>query len=78
MTGGYLNLARRPFVNTRPVKRLSLALWLLGGLLLLGNVTLFWSYLSGSTEKREDLVRMEEQVEHERQAVSRLEVRLAG
>lgn len=78
MNGGYLNLARRPFVNSRPVGRFSLALWILGGLLLLGNVTLFWSYLSGSTEKRAELDRMEEQVEHESRAVSRLEARLAG
>lgn len=78
MNGGYLNLARRPFLNTRPVNRLSLALWLLGAVLLLGNVTLFWSYLSGSTEKRADLARMEEQIEHERREVSRLDARLAG
>ncbi|HWM91624.1 MAG TPA: hypothetical protein VN493_12730 [Thermoanaerobaculia bacterium] len=74
----YLNLSRRPFLNTRPVTRVALVLWLLGGLLLLGNVTLFWNYLSGSTEKREELVRLEEQVEHEREAVSRLDARLAG
>ncbi len=74
----HLNLSRRPFLNTRPVTRLALLLGTLGGLLLLGNVTLFWNYLSGSTEKREELVRMEEQVERERAAVDRLEARLAG
>jgi Tfp pilus assembly protein PilN len=74
----HLNLSRRPFLNTRPVTRVALLLWVLGGLLLLGNVTLFWNYLSGSTEKREDLARMEEQVEREGEAVRRLEARLAG
>lgn len=74
----HLNLSRRPFLNTRPVTRVALALWVLGALLLLGNVTLFWNYLSGSTEKREELARLEEQVEREREAVSRLEARLAG
>lgn len=74
----HLNLSRRPFLNTRPVTRVALLLWGLGALLLLGNVTLFWSYLSGSTEKREELVRMEEQVERERESVGRLEARLAG
>ena len=74
----HLNLSRRPFLNTRPVTRVSLLLWALGALLLFGNVTLFWSYLSGSTEKREDLARMEEQVEREGEAVRRLEARLAG
>lgn len=75
---GHLNLSRRPFLNTRPVTRVALLLWTLGGLLLLGNVTLFWNYLSGSTEKREELARMEEQVEREQEAVGRLEARLAG
>jgi Tfp pilus assembly protein PilN len=75
---GHLNLARRPFVNARPVTRVALLLWVLGGLLLLGNVTLFWSYLSGSTEKREELARMREEVERERQAVDRLQARIAG
>lgn len=72
-----LNLSRRPFLNTRPVTRVALLLWALGGLLLLGNVTLFWNYLSGSTEKREELARMEEQVEHEGKMVRKLEADLA-
>lgn len=74
----HLNLSRRPFLNTRPVTRVSLLLWVLGALLLVGNVTLFWSYLSGSTDKREELARMEEQVERERESVGRLQARLAG
>lgn len=74
----HLNLSRRPFLNTRPVTRVALLLWALGALLLLGNVTLFWNYLSGSTEKRAELARMEQQVEKERESVGRLEARLAG
>lgn len=74
----HLNLSRRPFLNTRPVTRVALLLWALGALLLLGNVTLFWNYLSGSTEKREELARMEEQVEREGEAVRKLEAQLAG
>jgi len=73
-----LNVARRPFINSRPVTRISLLLWLLGVLLLLGNVSLFWNYLSGSGEKRAELGRLETQVTNESQAVSRLEARLAG
>lgn len=73
-----LNLSRRPFLNTRPVTRVALLLWALGAMLLLGNVTLFWNYLSGSTEKREELARMEEQVEREGESVRRLDARLAG
>jgi Tfp pilus assembly protein PilN len=73
-----LNVARRPFTNTRPVTRIALLLWLLGALLLLGNVSLFWNYLSGSGEKRAELGRLETQVANESQAVSRLDARLAG
>lgn len=74
----HLNLSRRPFLNTRPVSRVALALWILGALLLLGNVTLFWGYLSGSTDMREDLARKEQQVDREKDSVDRLEARLAG
>jgi Tfp pilus assembly protein PilN len=73
-----LNLARQPFTNTRPVTRTAILLWLLGFLLLLGNVSLFWSYLSGSGAKRAELVRMERQVEKESRSVSQLEARLAS
>jgi Tfp pilus assembly protein PilN len=73
-----LNVARRPFINSRPVTRISLLLWILGILLLLGNISLFWSYLSGSGEKRAELERMEAQVANESEAVSRLEARLAS
>ena len=74
----HLNLSRRPFLNTRPVTRVALLLWTLGALLLLGNVTLFWNYLAGSTEKREELARMEQQVERERESAGRLQARLAS
>lgn len=73
-----LNLARRPFVNTRPVVRVALLLWLLGGLLLLGNVSLFWRYLSGSREMRAELDRMEAQVRGEQQKISQLRQRIEG
>jgi Tfp pilus assembly protein PilN len=75
---GSLNLARRPFINTRPVTRLSIVLWILGLLLLFGNVSLFWSYLSGSAEKRDELARLEQDVQRQRQTVSELEQSLAS
>lgn len=75
---GHLNLARRAFVNTRPVTRVALLLWIVGGLLLLGNVTLFYSYLSGSTEARADLAGKQEAIEQEQRKVSQLQTRLAG
>jgi len=73
-----LNLSRRPFTNSRPVTRTAVLLWVLGVLLLLGNVSLFWSYLSGSAEKRAQLARMEAQVARESRQVAQLETRLAN
>jgi len=75
---GSLNLARRPFVNTRPVTRVSAILWILGLLLLLGNVSLFWSYHSGSANKRAELDRLEQDVQRQQQTVQQLEQRLAA
>lgn len=73
-----LNLARRPFVNSRPVVRAALALWLLGLLLLLGNVYLFWNYRTGSADKRAEIEQREEQSEREKERVRELEARLAN
>ena len=73
---GGLNLSQRPFVNTRPVTRVSILLWILGALLLLGNVSLFWSYLSGSAEKRSELAGLEQEIERQSRTVSQLQQRL--
>jgi len=77
-TGPSLNLAQRPFVNTRPVVRAAVLLWVAGFLLLIANVTVFYNYLSGSTEKRAELVRMKDDTERQRQAVSQLQARVAS
>ncbi|HYU32080.1 MAG TPA: hypothetical protein VEW48_07945 [Thermoanaerobaculia bacterium] len=76
--GGGLNLARRPFVNTRPVTRVSMLLWVLGLLLLFGNVSLFWNYLSGSAEKRAELDRLVQDRQRQEQTVAQLQQRLAS
>jgi len=73
-----LNLARRPFTNARPVTRAAVLLWLLGLLLLLGNIALFRSYLSNSAEKRAELSRLEMQILKESRLVSQLEAQLAN
>ncbi len=73
-----LNLSRRPFLNTRPVVRVSLLLWLLGLVLLLGNVSLFWSYLSESEDKRAEVARGEEAVQRRQAEARELENRLDG
>lgn len=73
---GSLNLASRPFVNTRPVTRVSILLWLLGLLLLLGNVSLFWNYRTGSAEMRAELESLEQERQQQDQAVTQLKQRL--
>lgn len=76
--GDFLNLARRPFLNSRPVVRTATILWLLGALLLLGNVMLFWSYLSESEEKRTELASLEAEIEAERTRGAQLKERVAA
>ena len=71
-----LNLARRPFLNSRPVVRISLLLWLLGLLILTVNVSLFRIYLSGSADKREQIARGEGEIERQQQALQPLQRRL--
>jgi Tfp pilus assembly protein PilN len=73
-----LNLARRPFLNSRPVVRTGVALWVLGVLLLAGNVTLFWTYLDKSAAQRAALAELNREIAAEREAVAELEARLSG
>jgi Tfp pilus assembly protein PilN len=71
-----LNLARRPFLNSRPVVRISLLLWLAGLLILIANLSLFHIYLSGSADKRAQIARGEREIERQQQAVQQLQGRL--
>jgi Tfp pilus assembly protein PilN len=73
-----LNLASRPFLNSRPVVRVSLLLWLLGLGLLAGNVVLFQGYLSSSADKRQQIASGEREIEKQQQAAARLESRLGA
>lgn len=75
-TGDVLNLSRRPFLNSRPVIRTALLLWLAGALLLAINVSSFWDYLSGSADKRARIQKGEEDLARRDSAVRQLEVRL--
>ncbi len=72
-----LNLARRPFANLRPLRRLGIALWAVGGLAVLTAGWLFVSYLIGSSEKRAALDRLEDQRAQESQRLSGLRAQLA-
>ncbi|HEY2736928.1 MAG TPA: PilN domain-containing protein, partial [Thermoanaerobaculia bacterium] len=56
----------------------AILLWLLGALLLLGNISLFRNYLSNSAEKRAELARLEMRILTEDRQVSQLEAQLAN
>lgn len=72
------NLARRPFVNARPVTRLALLLWLLGLGLLIANVFSVSAYLVGSAQKRERLEALENEIATESGRSAELVRELAG
>jgi len=73
-----LNLAGRPFGNSRPVVRISLLLWLLGLGLLLSNVIVFRNYLSASADKRAQIAHGEEELLRQQKTVQDLQTRLNG
>lgn len=73
-----VNLARRPFINTRPVVRLALLLWIVG---VVAAGFAFWKYLSyfeGSGEQARRMADLEMQISAEQQERSDLSRRLAG
>ncbi|MEO1366023.1 MAG: hypothetical protein AAFX50_02515 [Acidobacteriota bacterium] len=62
-----VNLAKRPFRNRRPVARLALALWILGGLLLALNLWWWGGYFRGSSTSSDRLELLDRQVRQEEQ-----------
>lgn len=73
-----LNLAGRPFGNSRPVVRISILLWLLGLALLLSNVVVFRNYLSNSADKRAQIAHGEDELLKQQKDVQDLQNRLNG
>lgn len=67
-----MNLASRPFVNERPVLRLTAALWIVAAVCLAVNVSLYWRQLSGSQSTGERLEQVERQFAEERARVGEL------
>jgi hypothetical protein len=72
MRGRQLNLAARPFVNSRPVTRVTAALAALAALFLAADAVLFWRYFERGEDQREELRQVEEQIATERREVARL------
>lgn len=78
MSRPVVNLARRPFVNSRLVLRVTVLLWVVGAVALAANVWLYRSYFVGSSERARRLAEIEEAITGERQRIAELEVALSG
>jgi Tfp pilus assembly protein PilN len=78
MKSALLNLAREPFVNFRPIRRLTWILWVLAGLLLILNTVFYWRHFSGQGQRRDLLEELEVGSEREQAEIARLERELAG
>ncbi|MCP4656262.1 MAG: hypothetical protein GY856_12690 [bacterium] len=68
-----VNLARRPFVNARPVVRLTVLLWIFGVLLLVANFLSYSRYWAGSAEIRGQLAAVEEEMSREEESLAQLD-----
>jgi Tfp pilus assembly protein PilN len=73
-----VNLARRPFVNDRPLRRVTALLWIVGGGLLAADAFLFWGYVRGRSDQRGELGRLDEAIAGERRQLADLDRRLAA
>ncbi len=72
MSRRHLNLAARPFVNARPVARVTTLLAVLAAGVLIADAVLFWGYYRGRTDQREQLRQLEADVATERREVAEL------
>lgn len=71
-----LNLAARPFLNTRPVRRVTLLLWIAGGLFFAANLALYWQHFTGFEDSRVELADLEARIAAEGERIRRLEAEL--
>ncbi len=71
-----LNLAQRPFVNTRPVERVAAILWVLGVALLAWNLKLFMGYLGSSQATRGKLATLERDIAEEQRTNADLQAQV--
>ncbi len=78
MSRSTLDLSARPFANRRPVVRLSILLWVIGGLLLAGNVWLYWDFIAGRGNLHEQLRDAERQIEIEEERIADLRRELSS
>jgi Tfp pilus assembly protein PilN len=78
MKSAQLNLAREPFVNFRPIRRLTWILWVIAALLLTANTVFYWRFFSGQEHRTDLLEELEAGIAREQAEIARLEQELDG
>ncbi|MFQ5526021.1 MAG: PilN domain-containing protein [Thermoanaerobaculia bacterium] len=73
-----LNLASKPFVNLRPIRRAGIILAVLGVLLLGVNVYLYWNHLSGKGLTESGLQEIDDELDQESVRFQAAQAKLAG
>jgi hypothetical protein len=58
----FLDLATRPFANVRPLRRVAIALWVLGVGLAIANTQLYLRSFSGLESTQNDLAKIQQQI----------------
>jgi Tfp pilus assembly protein PilN len=72
-----VNLARRPFANTRYIRRLGIALWIVGVLLFAVDGVLYWHSLFGIESKKEQRVALDRAIAEERERLAAADRQIA-
>jgi Tfp pilus assembly protein PilN len=73
-----VNLASRPFANTRPLRRVALLLWVVGAVLAAAAGWLYWHSFFGIEGGREKIAAVDRSLEAERRRLAAAEQALAG
>ncbi len=73
-----LNLARRPFVNLLPVKRVTVLLWILGLVLAGVNALFYGRHFSGSGAQRREEAELQLKIEQEKERIASYQAQLAA
>jgi Tfp pilus assembly protein PilN len=78
LTQGAVNLASRPFANTRPLRRVAVALWVVGAALAVVAGTLYWRSFFGIVGGREKMATVDRALAEERRRLAEAEDALAA
>jgi Tfp pilus assembly protein PilN len=78
VSNGGVNLARRPFANLRPVRRVAAALWVIGAVLVSIAAVLYWRSLFGIEGGREKIAAVDRSIAAEERRLAAAETALAG